>query len=145
MVLYSTCIFCRTVAVHQLTDAPDVNVYRAEAHASAATHTLNADIIFIDVIFELVHKSLADPVQFGVSGIMSGTMQGKKRVHAAVPVAHANAAVAAVFILDIKTPAGWAHIGAGAAINARKRNVFPKWGIVEFGGIRFSEPVAVDR
>jgi len=126
------------VAVHQLTNAPDVDVYRAEAHASAATHTLNSGIIFIDVVFELVHKALPDPVQFGISGIMPGTMQGKKRVHAAVPVAHANAAVAAVFILDIKTPAGRAHVGAGAAVDAGKRNVFPKWGIVEPGGFSFS-------
>ena len=57
-------------------------------------------------------------MQFGVSGIMPGTMQRKKRVHAAVPIAHSAAAAAVVFILNIKTPAGRAHIGAGAAVDA---------------------------
>ena len=73
-----------------------------------------------------MHKALADAMQLAISGVMPGTMQGKKRVHATVPVAHAHTAVAPVFVLDIKTPAGRAHVGAGAAINAGKRNIFPK-------------------
>ena len=64
-----------------------------------------------------MHKSLANPVQLGASGVMTGTMQCKQREHAAVPIAHATAAIAAVFILNIETPAGRAHIGAGAAVN----------------------------
>ena len=67
-----------------------------------------------------MHKSLADPVQFGVSGIMPGTMQGKQRVHAAVPIAHTTAAASAVFILNVKTPAGGARKSAGAAVYAGK-------------------------
>ena len=77
-------------------------------------------------------------MQFGVSGIMPGTMRGKKRVHAAVPIAHSTAAAAEVFILNIKTPAGRTHIGAGAAVNTGKRNLFPKWCIVKLVGFNFS-------
>ena len=69
-------------------------------------------------------------MQFGVSGIMPGTMQRKKRIHAAVPIAHATAAIAAVFILNVKTLAGRAHVGAGAAVNTGKGNLLPKLGIV---------------
>ena len=82
-----------------------------------------------------MHKSLADPVQFGVSGIMPGTVQGKQRVHAAVPIAHATAAISAIFILNVKTPAGRTQIGTGAAVNTGKRNLFPEGCVVKFVGL----------
>jgi hypothetical protein len=123
------------MTVHSIADAADIDVHRTEANASAAPHTLNADAILIHIIFQFVHKSLAHSMQFGVSGIVPGTMQCKQRIHAAVPIAHADTAIAAAFVLDVETPAGGAHIGTGAAIDARKRNIFPKRCIVKFGGI----------
>ena len=54
----------------------------------AAAHTLNAVSIFIHIILQLVHKPLADPLNFGISGIVTGSVQGKERVHTAIPVAH---------------------------------------------------------
>ena len=84
-----------------------------------------------------MHKSLADPVQLGVSGIMSGTVQGKQRVHAAVPVTHPQAGLAAVLILDVKTPAGGTRESAGAAVYTGKRNIFPERRLVNFVGVDF--------
>ena len=88
-----------------------------------------------------MHKPLAHPVQFGVSGIMPGAVQGKQRVHAAVPVAHTAAAVSAIFILDVKAPAGRTHIGTGAAVDTGKRNFFPEGSVVEFVGLDSPEIV----
>ena len=82
-----------------------------------------------------MHKTLTNAVQFGASGVMTGTMQGKQRIHATVPIAHAAAAVAAVFILYIKAPAGRARVRTGAAINTGKRNFFPEACIVEVVGL----------
>ena len=67
-----------------------------------------------------MHKTLAYPVHFGSPGIMPGAMHGKQRVHAAVPVTHAQAGLAAVLILNVKTPAGGARKSAGAAVYAGK-------------------------
>ena len=69
-------------------------------------------------------------MQFSATGIVPGTMQGEQRIHAAVPIANAAATIAAVFILNVKTPAGRARIGAGAAVNAGKGNFLPEFGIV---------------
>ena len=118
------------MAVHISANATNIDIDRAEANASAASHTLNSGVIFIDIVFEFVHKSLTDPVQLGIPGVVTGTMQGKKRVHAAVPIAHATATISAVFILNVETPAGRTHIGAGAAVNTGKRNLFPERGAV---------------
>ena len=76
-------------------------------------------------------------MQFGVSGIMPGAMQRKKGIHAAVPIAHPATAATVVFILNIKTPTGRTHIGAGATVNAGKGNLLPKWGLVKGVGFNF--------
>ena len=57
-------------------------------------------------------------MQFGAPRIVPGAMQGKQREHAAVPVAHAFAGLAAIFVLDVKTPAGRTQKGAGTAVYA---------------------------
>ena len=74
-------------------------------------------------------------MQFGAPGIVPGAVQGKQRKHAAVPIAHALAGRAAIFVLDVKAPAGRTHKGAGPAIDARKRHFFPEGRIIQIGGV----------
>ena len=95
-----------SIDVHQFTDTADVDIDRAGAHAAAATNALNARIIFVHIIFQLVHEALTYPVQFGSPGIVPAAMHGKQREHAAVPVAHPHTRFPLILILDIKAPAG---------------------------------------
>ena len=78
-----------------------------------------------------MHEPLTDPLVLDVPGVMAGGMIRKQRVHAAVPVAHALAVEAPVFILDVETPAGGANEGAGAAVKAGKGHVIPERGAVQ--------------
>ena len=87
---------------------------------------MNAIVIFVHVIFELVHKPLANSLRLCIPGIMAGAVKGKERIHAAVPVAHTDAGKSVGFILDIETPACWTNIGAGPAVDAGKRHIFPE-------------------
>ncbi len=82
-----------------------------------------------------MHESLAHPVQFSTPGIMPGTMHGKQREHATVPVAHATAGFSAIFILDVKTPAGGTYKGACSAVDAGKRHILPEGCMVKLGGV----------
>ncbi len=63
-----------------------------------------------------MHKPLSDPLKFGVTGVMSGGMQGKEREHTAVPVLETLPGLAVNFILKIETPAGGAGVSTGAAV-----------------------------
>ena len=101
-----TGVLFSSVVVHQFTDTTDVDINRAGANAAAATNALNARIVFVHIIFQLVHETLTYPVQFGPPGIMPAAMHGKQRKHAAVPVAHPHPRFPLIFILDIKAPAG---------------------------------------
>ena len=109
-----------TVTVHVIGYPADIDVDRTGSDTAPASDTLNADIVFVHIIFQLVHEALAHPVQLGAPGIVSGSMHGKQGKHTAVPVAHAQAGFAAIFILDIKTPAGRTGESTGSAIDARK-------------------------
>ena len=108
----------RIEAVHEVADLSNINVYRTEPNASAASDTLDARIKSVGKIFELVHKPLANPSGFGIPRIVAGPMKRKERVHAAVPVSHPNAASTMVLVLNVEAPASWAYIGAGAAVDA---------------------------
>jgi hypothetical protein len=69
---------------------------------------------------------------------MSGGMQRKQRVHAAVPVSHPDAFVLIIFILNIKTPACGTNIGASSAVDAGKSDVFPEQSVIKVrGAFRF--------
>ena len=82
-------------------------------------------------------------MQFGSAGIVSGAVHGKQRVHAAVPVAHPHARLAAVFILNIKTPAGRTGKSAGAAVDTGKRDIFPERRFIEFVGVDCFQTVGI--
>ena len=116
----------------------DVYINRTQPDAPAASDTLNAGIIFINKILELMHKPLSDPLGFGASGIVSGAMHGKQRIHAAVPVAHPLAGISVGFILNVETPACGAHIRTGAAIDAGKCHILPKRGFIQHDGFKLS-------
>ena len=79
-----------------------------------------------------MHEPLPDPLIFDVPGVMPGGMISKQREHATVPISHPDAGLSMGFILNIKTPACWADISAGSAIDAGKCFLFPERGIVEF-------------
>ena len=81
-----------------------------------------------------MHESLAHPVQFSTPRVVSGAMNGEQWIHAAVPVAHAQTGLSAIFILDIKTPAGGTYEGACSAVYAGKRYILPEWCMVKLGG-----------
>jgi hypothetical protein len=65
------------IIIHQLTDAPDIDIDRAKLHASSASYTGHAVSIFIDIIFKLMHESLPDPLNLFPPRVMAGTMKGK--------------------------------------------------------------------
>jgi hypothetical protein len=103
------------------------------SNASTAAHTLNTVSIFIHIILQLVHKPLAHPLHFGTSGIVTGSVQGKERIHTAIPVAHAYPGKSQSFVLNVKTPAGRANISAGSAVYTCKSHFFPERGFKKFG------------
>jgi hypothetical protein len=104
--------------VHRFTNGSNINVDRALLDASSAAHTHDAFVVFIYEIFEFVHKTLAQALQFGVPGVVPGGVYRKNREHTAVPIAHALTLFAVNLVLDIKAPAGRAYKGAGAAVDA---------------------------
>ena len=112
--------------IHQIAHPSDVDIHRAETNASTASHTLNAVVIFVYVIFQLVHKPLTNSLGLGIPGIMARTVKGEKRIHTAVPVAHADARKSMSFILNIETPTGGTNISTCSAVDARERHIFPK-------------------
>ena len=116
----------RFKTVHQIANPSNIDIHRAETNASTAAHTLNAIVIFVHVIFQLVHKPLADSLRLCIPGVMAGAVMGEKRIHAAVPVAHSDAGKPMGFILNIETPARRTNIGAGPAVDAGKGHIFPK-------------------
>ena len=63
--------------VHQIAHPSNIDIYRAETNASTASHTLNAIIIFVHVIFQLVHKSLANSLCLCIPWIMAGAVKGE--------------------------------------------------------------------
>ncbi len=123
---------CGIIIIHLVAYFPNINVNRTEADAPAAAHALDPVIIFVHIIFQLVHEPLASPAVFLLPGVMAGSMNGKQGKHAAVPVPHPDSRVSLVFILNIKTPAGGAGIGAGTAIDAGKSRIFPERRIIDF-------------
>ena len=127
--------------VHFVTDASYINIDRTEADTSAAPDTLDAVIVFIHVIFQFVHKALPEPLMFLGSRVMAGRVKGEQRGHAGVPVSHPDSGFARNFILYVKTPAGGADIGAGAAIDAGKGVLFPEGSVIEFQDGFVMEPV----
>jgi Fe-S oxidoreductase len=42
---------------------PDVNIDRAEPNTAAAADALNAVMVFVYIVFELVHEALAEPLE----------------------------------------------------------------------------------
>jgi len=126
------------VGIHELANLTDIDVHRTGLDAPPASHTLNAVVVLVHVILEFVHESLPNPMQLGSPRVMSGPVEGEQGIHAAIPVAHAHTRISETFILDVETPAGGTHIGAGAAIDAGKRNILPERGVIEgHGGLVF--------
>lgn len=72
------------------------------------------------MIFQFMHKALADTHKFCVSRIVSSGVDGKVGEHAGIPVFHASPFFVCCLILDIKTPACGADIGAGSAVETGK-------------------------
>ena len=58
-------------AVHQLSHPSDIYVYGTELNTPAATGTLNTLLVFIHIIFQFVHKPLANALDFFRPGIMA--------------------------------------------------------------------------
>jgi hypothetical protein len=83
-------------------------------------------MIFVNVIFELMHKPLAHSLKLLRPGIVSRTVKSKERKHTGIPEPHSAAPVLPHLILNIKTPAGRAKERAGSAVYARKLNFFPE-------------------
>ena len=67
-------VLAGTVIVHQLADAADINVHRAEAHTATTAHTLDSAIVFVHIIFQFMHESLPHAMNFCVPGIVAGAM-----------------------------------------------------------------------
>ncbi len=78
----------RTVTVHFVADVSDIDIDGTQADASTATDALNTVVILVHKIFQLMHKPLPNPMGLCSARIVAGTMQGKQRIHATVPVAH---------------------------------------------------------
>jgi hypothetical protein len=49
----------------------NVNVHRTLLNTAAAAHTGHALVVFIREVFELVHETLSDPLQFLVAWVVS--------------------------------------------------------------------------
>jgi hypothetical protein len=115
--------------VHQKKNMANVNIYRTLLNAAAAAHTGHAAVIFINEIFELVHKTLPEPLMFLRTGIVPRAMEGEKWEHTGIPVAKPDPVGLAYFVLDIEAPAGGTDKGADAAIDAGKLHLLPEVGV----------------
>ncbi len=73
-----------------------------------------------------MHESLADTLRLVISRIVTGTVQRKQRIHAAVPVAHPQTKMPPDLVLDVKAPARRTDIRTGTAVNAGKSHFFPE-------------------
>ena len=89
------------------------------------------------MIFQFVHKTLADTHEFCVPRIMAGGVDGEIGKHTGIPVFHTSSIFVGSLILDIKTPAGGADIGTGTAVEAGKGNGVPVRFVVEIKGFLF--------
>ena len=88
-----------------------------------------------------MHETLPYPLEFVGSWIMARSMQGKEGEHARIPVANPIALLPQNFVLDVETPAGGTEIGAGAAVEAGKRDILPERSVKKFGGHFFFQVV----
>jgi hypothetical protein len=57
--------------VHQIADLTYIDINGTMVNASTASNTLNSIPILVHIVFELVHEPLANPLHFGVSGIVA--------------------------------------------------------------------------
>ena len=117
------------VIIHQLKNAPDINIDRAKLHTSPASHAGYAVSIFIDIILKLMHESLPDPLDLFSPRVMASSVKGEQRIHTGIPVAYPDPFGPPDFVLDIKTPAGRTQVGAGPAMDAGKLDLVPERGI----------------
>ena len=85
--------------------------------------------VFIHIVFQLVHKPLSDPLELLVPGIVAGPVKGEEREHAGIPIPNPVPFFSGDFVLDIKAPAGRTEVGAGSAVDARKRDSLPERGV----------------
>jgi len=85
--------------------------------------------IFIHIVFQLMHKTLPDPLNLLVPGIVAGPVQCEERKHARIPIPDPVAFFSGDFVLDVKAPAGGTEVGAGSTVDACKRYSLPEGGI----------------
>ncbi len=78
-----------------------------------------------------MHKSLAHPLDLLLSWVVTGTVIGKERKHAGIPVSQSVTGLSQHLVLYIKTPAGRAKIGTGATIDAGEGDLIPEGRIKE--------------
>ena len=73
-------------AIHQFRNMPYIYIYRTVSHTAPAAGALNPIVIFIYIIFKLVHKALSDALKLVAPWIMSRPFKGKEGEHAGIPV-----------------------------------------------------------
>ena len=106
------------LAVHQLTHFSDIDIHGAMLNTTTTTHAGDAVAILVHIIFQLVHKPLANPLKFFVPRVMAGPVVGKKGKHAAIPVSQPVTLFPEDLILDVKAPACGAEVGTCSAVDA---------------------------
>ena len=115
--------------VHQFGYLPYINIYRTVPYTPAAPRTLDPIVIFVHVVFELVHEPLTDSLKLLGPGIMTRSVKSEQGEHAGIPIADTVPLLSKHFVLDIKAPASGAEEGAGTAVETGKGRLFPKRGI----------------
>ncbi len=118
---------------------PDVDINGTGLYAPAAAHTGRTAAVFVLVIFQFVHEPLANTLCFHVPGVVAGAVQGEKREHARVPKSQTIAFVSTDFVLNVKTPAGWADKSTGPAVDAGKLDLFPDGRIIKLEHVLLSD------
>ena len=73
-----------------------------------------------------MHETLSDPLELSAPWVMTGGMDCKERKHTAIPVFESLTVLAVNLVLNVETPACRTRVCAGAAVEACKRNIFPK-------------------
>jgi len=115
--------------IHQAEHFPDINVHRALLDTPAATHTSHSSVVLVQKVFEFVHETLPDPLQFLAARVVARAVQGEQRKHAGIQVPQSHPVVFVDLVLDVEAPASGAEKGADTAVDTRKLDFVPKIGV----------------
>ena len=105
----------------------DIDVHRTLGNTPSTADTA-FQVIAVQVIFQLVHEAVANPLFLGRAGIVPPCHECKVREHAGIPATETvSGNLSGYVIKDIKAVTGRADKGADAATETLLEDLVPVW------------------